>query len=45
VIRRSTEGIFDISPHTHWLILIGYFIAFILLACLFQRLKDYQRVR
>ncbi|MDQ7824067.1 MAG: FHA domain-containing protein [Candidatus Eremiobacteraeota bacterium] len=45
VLKRSTEGIFDIIPSTHWTILLGYLVMFVLLACLFQRLKDYSRVR
>jgi ABC-type multidrug transport system ATPase subunit len=45
VLKRSTEGIFDIVPLTHWIVLITYIVVFILFACLFQRLKDYTRVR
>ena len=43
--KLSGEAIFDILPGTHWMILIGYLTLFILAACLFQKLKDYQRIR
>jgi len=45
VLRRSTEGVFEIIQSTHWIILLCYLVVFILFACLFQRLKDYSRVR
>jgi len=45
VLRRSTEGVFEIIQSTHWIILLCYLAIFILCACLFQRLKDYSRVR
>lgn len=44
-IKRTTEGIFDIIPSTHWHILVGYLVLFILIACLFQKMKDHQRTR
>lgn len=42
---HTTEGIFNIISSTHWAILLGYLALFILIACLFQKLKDYSRVR
>ena len=45
VLRRSSEGVFEIIQSTHWIILLCYLAIFILCACLFQRLKDYSRVR
>jgi ABC transport system ATP-binding/permease protein len=44
-VKKSGDLIFDIIPQTHWYILPGYLLLFILTACLFQRLKDFQRMR
>lgn len=45
VLKKSSEGIFNIIDVNHYSILIGYILLFLLLTCLFQKLKDYSRER
>ncbi len=45
VLKHSPDTNFDIIPITHWEILGGYLVVYLLVACLFQRLKDYTRIR